>query len=275
MTKRILSIDCATKSMGIFVADVVFLKEKYVKQAVFLVEICNKLRSRLSSKHDDYVEFTADELKKLLFKARKLNELIEQSIRPIYYDVIDLIPEMKVNRKNYGVISNRLVGLATFLKSFKPDIVLLEEQMSFNDKSNIVCDQLYALFSTSPDYDFKPIRKKGYEEINSVVDRCVYDVLNSHSREVHLMHSNLKNTVSIDTSVAYSKFIDKYKTLYLANKSHTKHNLLRWIEKTGNTDIVDKIPMTYMDDLADAFMQLFVYAFKMKSFVYAAPCCKK
>lgn len=110
-----------------------------------------------------------------------------------------------------------------------PNQVLIEYQMSANDKSRCVSTGILYHYSCTP--------------VN-----------------IHIMGPSLKNKVcfSRDNTLAHSTFIAKYASKYTANKNHAKENLLYWLKMNGVENIIadNKIAKKNIDDAADAFMQI-------------------
>ncbi len=103
------------------------------------------------------------------------------------------------------------------------DVVLIEYQMSANDKSRCVSNQI--LYH--------------YAEYKTV-----------------LVGPSLKNKVHFAPELRHNRFIEKYASKYTANKNHTKANFLHWIEENNRKDLIANIKKKNIDDLADAFMQI-------------------
>jgi hypothetical protein len=112
----------------------------------------------------------------------------------------------------------------------RPDQVLVEYQMSVNDKSRCVSNGILYHYS------------------------CVPGV------SVSLVGPTLKNKIcfSEDETLEYGTFIEKYASKYTANKNHSKANFLYWLDTHNLTNLVRKnnIEKKNIDDIADAFMQI-------------------
>lgn len=119
----------------------------------------------------------------------------------------------------------RARALRSFLESLDlPDLVLIEKQPNVrNTKSSEIQAQLLLWFSN-----------------------C----------EVELIDPNSKNNISL--GVSYQTFLGECDTTYKANKLHSISNMLKFWEDMGWS--VDVLPMGKLDDVADSFMQLIVYA---------------
>lgn len=123
--------------------------------------------------------------------------------------------------------------LKTCLSSIEiiPYLVLVEYQMSANDKSRCISQQI----------------------VYHYVDIC----------EVVLVGPSLKNKIclSADNSLAHGTFMEKYSSKYMANKNHTKANFLYWLASNNCSRLIadNKIKKKNIDDIADAFMQILGY----------------
>jgi hypothetical protein len=103
--------------------------------------------------------------------------------------------------------------------------VLVEYQMSLNDKSRCVSQQI------------------------------IFHYSNLEPLEVHLIGPSLKNKIYLE-NLQHCFFMEKYTTKYSANKNHTKANFLRWMA-LKKISIPKEIKKKNYDDIADAFMQIF------------------
>ena len=123
--------------------------------------------------------------------------------------------------------------LKTCLSSIEitPSLVLVEYQMSANDKSRCISQQI----------------------VYHYIDIC----------EVVLVGPSLKNKIclSADGSLEHATFMEKYSSKYTANKNHTKANFLYWLASNNCSCLIadNKIKKKNIDDIADAFMQILGY----------------
>jgi hypothetical protein len=112
----------------------------------------------------------------------------------------------------------------------KPDRVLVEYQMSVNDKSRCVSNGILYHYSGVP------------------------------GATVSLVGPTLKNKISFSTdeSLDHGTFMAKYASKYTSNKNHSKENFLYWLNTRGLIDLIQKnnIAKKNIDDIADAFMQI-------------------
>lgn len=115
--------------------------------------------------------------------------------------------------------------------NIKPQTILVEYQMSANDKSRCVSQQIVYHYSCMS---------------NTIID---------------IVGPSLKNKVSFSTKeeLSHGFFMAKYASKYTANKNHCKANFLYWLSIHGLSDILEKnsIAKKNIDDASDSFMQIF------------------
>jgi hypothetical protein len=112
----------------------------------------------------------------------------------------------------------------------KIDQILIEYQMSANDKSRCVSNGILYHYSCIPD------------------------------AKVSLVGPTLKNKIcfSNDDMLDHGTFMEKYASKYTANKNHSKENFLYFLNIHGLTNLIQEnnIAKKNIDDIADAFMQI-------------------
>ncbi len=180
---------------------------------------------------------TVNELKEL---NNKINEVITFYI----CEVIDLLPNKKV--KNTTIIE-RANALKIYIKNLNLRInkiideldiskikLLIELQPSFNDKSRATFNQLIYEFS----------------------DNNIY--------KIKIMNASYKNTIYLHKDLKHSNFIKKYSNNYLANKNHTKENFIYFLKQFNLMHLLKKIKKKNYDDIADSFMQVLAYIYKLE-----------
>ena len=165
-----------------------------------------------------------------------VNIILDNTVKIHHLDVVDLIPNKKVaetdiiyrSEKLYTYLKTLDRVLEPFMNMDKPVIFLLEYQMGPNIQSSAVSNQLIYHFT-------------------------------KYNKEIKLIGPSLKNKISLGPDLYYSNFVEKYKTLYAANKNHTKANFLKFLELTGNTDKISHIKKSNVDDIADSVCMSLVY----------------
>lgn len=166
--------------------------------------------------------------------AEKCVKLINGYVKIHLLKVFDLTKGKKVDTVNRTYLLKECLNNIDRMvldSGTKPEQVLVEYQMSANDKSRCVSQQIIYHYTGHP--------KVG----------------------VDLVGPTLKNKVcfSSDEKLAHGTFMSKYASKYTANKNHCKANFLYWL-KLYNLDGILKengIVKKNIDDIADAFMQMF------------------
>ena len=154
---------------------------------------------------------------------------LQEKIKLNMIKVIDVTKQDKVDTiQRTHLLKQCLVNIDKEIGDVKPDIVLVEYQMSANDKSRCVSNQIVYHYS------------------------CL------EGTNVHLVGPTLKNKVCLsdDDSLKHSTFMSKYSSKYTANKNHSKANFLHWIDSNNNRNYIKEIKKKNLDDAADAFMQI-------------------
>jgi hypothetical protein len=105
-----------------------------------------------------------------------------------------------------------------------PDQVLIEYQMSLNDKSRCVSQQILYHYSLK--------------------------------NTMALVGPTLKNKIYFSKNLMHGVFMEKYASKYTANKNHAKENLKYWLKVHGQLQFLENVPKKNYDDLADSFMQI-------------------
>lgn len=179
----------------------------------------------------------------------KLDTFINNLIKPLIFDVVDLIPGKKLKDVDVITRTARLnayltmvdcVYISKILKEDETYKVLLEYQMGPNDKSRNVGSQILYHYSKLDD-GFKCTNDIGY---GFNLDKP------SISYDIKIIGPSLKNKISIDKPHSY--FIQKYTKMYDANKAHSKSNLLQWVKNKKCEFMLDGIKKKNLDDIADS-----------------------
>ena len=203
-------------------------------------------------------------------KLIEYNNIISNGIKPIFLDVVDLIPDKKIkdttviNRANrlksylnyidklvYEEIDNKCINKK--IHKYIPIKVLLEYQMGPNDKSRNVCSQILYNYSKNDDCGFKSynfdINKTIHSDKSGDFDKN-HNLNLSHS--VEIVGPSLKNKINLDKKKDHQFFLNKYTNKYDANKKHSSHNFLLWINQKSSECMIEKIPKKNIDDISDS-----------------------
>lgn len=148
-------------------------------------------------------------------------------------DVVDLLPGKKLKQTDTIERTNALyVYLTKFTNSISEWIdrdthLVIEYQMGPNKKSGEVQCQAT--------YHFLP------------------HILPQH---IHIIGPSIKNKLSTgDPKSKHNYHIANHRTLYCANKSHTRYIFLEWLAQHDQLDKLSKIKRKNYSDIADAFCQ--------------------
>ena len=217
--KFYLSFDCAKKTFAFIIIrldfNFIFYNNKQLRDIINFIKSDIK-KNGINDKHIDL--------------ATKMDERTKQSIKIIAAECVDLDPS-KSNKEMDTVSRVRSVVdyVNRCIMGYVNDIdknlltVLVEFQMSFNDKSRCVSTALLTIFSH-------------------------YDI--------HLVSPSLKNKIYFTEDGRHANFVQKYKNGYSANKAHALFNYLKFEELF---DQKLSISNTLKGHIADAFLQIFGY----------------
>lgn len=173
-----------------------------------------------------------------------IEKLVDNMIQPIFFDVVDLIPNKKIKETDVVLRSSRLKGylmnIDKKIESFvdTPIKILLEYQMGPNDKSRNVCSQILYHYSNN-DCNFK--------SANIVNDAPI-----NNKFSIEIIGPSLKNKLNFVNGQDYNYFLQKYNKKYDANKKHSIANMIHWLNAKNSINMISKIKKTNYDDIADA-----------------------
>jgi hypothetical protein len=259
---RIISYDCAIKSLGVAIIDFDLGK--------CCGDICTLLDTFISEeKLINYSTATAHQLYHRINEFIKLKEMILSTIYNsptiLYLNVFDLIPGKKVSEAKQ-LKTERLHGCLTYTKLIAEsggkdiDYVLVEYQMNANDKSREVMNQIKNFYSPSS-FGFSQgsnfFAKKFSKRLISL--RLYGNDINTV--KFKLIKPTLKNTLSFTKELSYSNIcsISNSISTYKCNKIHCRKNLVYYLESRGLSGYLDGVKASNIDDVADAFMQAFAW----------------
>lgn len=167
----------------------------------------------------------------------QLNHKIDTLIDIIYVDVLDILPSKKVKDVDIIERSSMLKSaiqtvnqiVAEKVSPNEPITVCIEYQMNVNDKSRTVYSQL------------------------------VYEYSNLDQYTIMIMKPLVKNTIYFAPHLQYGCIVEKYNSIYRANKQHSTLNFLYFIDVFGHHEKIKHIKKKNIDDIADTFMQVIAY----------------
>lgn len=277
----IAGYDCALKNLGICF---IYYDDEWV----------DKLEKLISIIKTDYKNINYNDEKSIsnivtIFE--KINNILDNVIKIIFFNVIDLVPNNTIEEVNIIDRTKRLKYLLNCLdlELPKPDIVLIEYQMKQNDISRCISHQIAYHYmdicdniifekkseqSNKKNIKKKKVRKKIPISGNNIMyyiddypikkyNEDLYDKKSiTKNNIVEVVGTSLKNSVSFSKKGEYCNFILKYSN-YVANKKHTDWNFKYFMEVFGGVDSDFFININKKtDDISDAFMMIFSWLVK-------------
>lgn len=248
---RILSIDCATKSLAVSLVDFNSNWETDL--------------SEISERHTELWKSADTVLEKqtvLINRLTEVEQLLDTLITLRYVNVFDLLPGEPLKGASIEKRMGRLKGVIQYIKKVNSSIegsdidkVLVEYQMSANDKSRNVSTALIYEFGGA-DHEFTFSGTSGNVEKASVTQI---------EQRVVMVGPSLKSKVYFGSSGKIQNFRRKYMNNYDANKAHAKYNFTKWLENHDSQNKIAGIAKKNLDDVADSF--LMAYGWCIKNYV--------
>lgn len=165
--------------------------------------------------------------------------LLQNKIKIIKLDVIDLIPHVKLADTT---LLTRTAALHKYLSILDSDlqccntdncIFVIEYQMGPNIKSATISAQIM------------------YH---------VTKYANAQNNNIQLVGPTLKNKIIIGgTDAKYSEFIQRYNSNYACNKAHAKYNFTKLLQYLNVPNAIAHIPKKNHDDIADSVLMGLCY----------------
>jgi hypothetical protein len=242
---HILSYDVASKSLGV---SITYFNDNW------LHDLNNIYNSYKLMKNKEYT--ILEKLQLILELINKIYNLVDTLYKPIFLDVVDLIPGLKVLTTNKLLISNRLrsylYSLDTLL-NHEEYYVLIENQMGPNHKSNNIQSQLIYHYATNDNtftnaFNFKIDKNNIYK--NNIDKNNIHPKYN-----IIIVDAKYKNLLNLDPNNTRQYFIEKYAKTYDANKKHSIANMLVYLKQKKSEHLLDNIKKNNLDDAADSIMQ--------------------
>jgi hypothetical protein len=269
----IFSFDCAVKTLAFccvkykenyidelknIILELKNINEQLKKQSIENTSIENKsienINNNFSNANSELIT-QADYIKQLM---KRINTVLDNRIELIYINVFDLIPSKKLENCNFHDV---LINLKYVLHCLnhqleQPDIILIEYQMNANDKSRGISRYIEGFYTElQAPTEMPKFAFSSYPMIQHQIEK--------KENNVHIINPNLKNAYQIDPSEkgAYSYYIQRY-TNKSANKKHTVHNFIYYLNQVGKQDIIKNVDIK-LDDAADAFIMSYSWLKKL------------
>lgn len=230
-----LSFDCANKSLGVsyFQYD--------LNSSVSLIKLCNNYYDMLNIEYDVNSSIL-NNIKRLKLKLKtkeliskyikfliELNKLLDSVIDIRYLDVINLLNDRKT--KNVNIIDRsvclktKLLYVDSLLNISNQTTVVIEYQMNCNDKSRTIYNQLIYHYS------------------------CINKFI------VKVIAPAFKNKIYFSEELKHNKFLQIYRSNYIANKKHTSANFIYFMNVFDKSELISHIKKKNIDDISDSFIQ--------------------
>lgn len=245
---RVIGIDCATKSLAVSIVE-------------FNHNWQNDIKMLSSEKrilfHDSQIEEQINILNDWITGIKKI---MDDMFCLKYANVFDLLPGESLKGASIELRMRRLKGVIEYIKfinskiDLKPvDKVLIEYQMSQNDKSrNISTALMYAFSDPDPSFRFSSKLMNFKDDFEISQPRQI----------VEMVGPALKGKVYFGSSGRIQNFRKKYMNNYTSNKAHSKYNFLKWLKENKSLDLVKSIPKKNLDDVADSFLMIYAWCVK-------------
>lgn len=212
---KIISIDVANKSLAIACI-------KYMDNKLILKNLLKNLSQ------------CSDETN-ILSLLNKIS-IIMDNINIKQLKVVDLLPGKKVHDVS---LIDRTYVLNEFLSQFTNDLI----------KNKWLDTDVHLII----EYQMGPNRKSGDAQAQIIYHFSQYLPL----QNVHVVGPSLKNKLRYpkDHQSLHNFYVEKYQTLYAANKAHTRYLLLTWLKNNKQLEKLQHINKKNYSDIADAFCQ--------------------
>jgi len=223
---RILSFDCANKSLGVCVLTI----DDVAKFKAEHLEICGRMAERVDE------------------AAAALALMHRQRVCVEHLDVYDTIPGKKLKQTTAMDRARGVRGVLEHLDSVcerkSIDHVLVEYQMNANCQSGSVLDCILCWYSGAGEF---ASAKTGAVECG---DEC--------GPAVHVVNPKQKRKIFMRDELRHDNFVKQYASNYAVNKAHSRANM----ETYGRIfpGILDGIKKKNFDDVGDALMQVLAWA---------------
>jgi hypothetical protein len=204
-------------------------------------------------------------LHQILAELKNIDTILNSICVIKWANIFDLTPGFKVKETDAVFRTSRLKSVLNHIDAQiqnKPDYVLVEYQMVQNTISLQITNQImYHYSDDTSDVKFSTVKKHKTKPsyITGAIDNMkpsAHTVIDNPTQVV-VVKPGAKNSINFTKLGSYGNFIAK-KSSYKANKAHSVYNFLYYTR-------LYNIPLqtfNKLDDLADAFMQCYVYIMK-------------
>lgn len=249
----LFSFDCATINLGVCCAqcyDKKTFSDNINKLCSDGTDLIKELRLIKEMK-------SCDKNSQIIDYLIKLNDFLDNYIKIVFINTINLLPRKKLNSDTFQLVANRLKYFLTCLDEQlgTPDIVIIENQWNVNDKSKAIARYITDHYTQIDTTDIE--LEYSIEQFPLVVKEFP-----PRKTSIFTIFPSVKLTCQLDKSeeFTYNKFRIKYYNSYEANKAFAKHHFNHYLS-------VMKLPYRCkkMDDISDAFLQLFGWLFQKLS----------
>lgn len=235
---RFLSFDCANKSLAYFDLTINTNRTKFneIKQRYEnCLQIFNLIDVNCNTASEQYKDIAND----LVNIFNDMNDFANNLITVNKFGAVDILEGELV--KNTSDVT-KVTKLKQFLdKSFAP-----------NDYDCVVVEHQAFLMNGFNRFNKQAFRNKE----TTLVQGAITMYWTGQVKLFCLINSKNKNKISFHPDLKHEHFIAICKTRYDANKTHSKKNII-YYDNLFNLGIKNKIGLTYLDDVGDAFLQIF------------------
>lgn len=246
----ILGIDCATKTLGLSII-------RYTPEALMCVS------QHASASQADLMSQVESAM------LVNIRAAISKYLQFVYFDVVDLVPGKQLKETDRRLRAARLKALLNCIdERYGPfDHVLIEYQMGPNDKSREISEAVaYHYAYQSADYASHNLPKRKADSTCSALEPTLEPTLEGSSEAkhtlTHVVGPSLKQKIAATKDLAFTKFVQKYASLYTANKAHAKANFIAIIQTLGSAEankMLKAIPKKDVGNAADATLMIMAW----------------
>ncbi len=166
--------------------------------------------------------------------AKVMNDNLNSIVQPLLMRVIDI---------NHGA-KTKDTSIAAKAVALKETLTQIDSTI----KDDIVDDKITVLIE---------YQMNSNHGANAIFNMIMYHYAGTYPIEV--MKPSWKNTVALHPQLSLSTFLGSASSNYLANKRHTKFNMLYLLTAIDQLHMIDGIANKNQDDIADTLCQALAY----------------